>query len=485
MNRETSIGRLPLERLEDRALLSGAGSLDPSFGTGGIVNTADHPTTVLMRPDGKVLTAGWTSARKSTSLSLARYNSSGQLDPSFGTGGRVSSSALKEVEGAVVYPNQGTALDGKIVAVDFWYNLARFNSNGTLDKSFGSKGVAKPTLPSGTWYPASIDLVLQPDGKIIAGGSISDPSGPGINHTVFALARYNSNGSLDTSFGTGGFVRAIAGPGDSWINDIELQADGRIVVAAGAVHVSGGGLSQSSFVVARFNTNGTLDTSFGPSHTGVAAVGGGEAWGVAIQPDGKIVAAGRKGFSSERFEWMIARFDTSGNLDTSFDSDGTVVPPIPPDSWASNVAVQADGAIVAGGYVGDGMNAGLVRYDTSGQLDPTFGTGGIVITSMGGAGHWTLSIQSDGRIITSGRQLGGDGPTSQYLARYLGSTTVTTAAPAPTSGALVATTSLPLSPSSGDDSAVIAWPEVPSPLQFLGGWRSRKKLGTRLGDTLR
>src|SRR5262245_10401522 len=171
-------GRRPLlERLEGRALLSGAGSLDPSFGTGGIVNTADHPTTVSVQPDGKILTVGWTVDRNRTKLALARYNSSGQLDPSFGNGGRVSSTALTEAEDAVVYPNAGTGLDGKIVAVDFWFNLARYNPNGSLDTSFGKRGVATTTLPSGTWYPASVDLVLQPRGKIVAAGSLSARSG--------------------------------------------------------------------------------------------------------------------------------------------------------------------------------------------------------------------------------------------------------------------------------------------------------------------
>jgi uncharacterized delta-60 repeat protein len=315
----------------------------------------------------------------------------GALDAGFGLGGIVTTTIAS---GSTVATALAVQPDGKIVAggetavgSETQFALARYNLNGTLDTSFGSAG--KLTTAVGSGGSDIRALVLQSDGKIIvAGGADSG----------LALARYNPDGSLDTSFGTGGkVVTAVAVSGGAEAHAIALQTDGKIVVG-------GSNGDSSDFVLARYNPNGTLDTSFGTD--GIVITATGYLTALALQPDGKIVAAGGPRFT-------VARYNPDGSLDTSFGTGGTVTTDLLPGfEQANGVVLQPDGKIVVGGTLGGHL--GLLRYSTSGALDPTFGSmvTGFILPAFGQA----LVQQPDGKLVLTGYA---DGTEHAFaLARY-------------------------------------------------------------------
>ncbi len=235
-------------------------------------------------------------------------------------------------------------------------------------------------------------VVLQSDGKIVAVGQDSSD---------FALARYNADGSLDSSFGTGGKVTTDFGGSDAALAAV-LQPDGKIVAV---------GTSAADFALARYNTDGSLDTSFGTGGKVTTDFGGtDQAWAAVLQPDGKIVAAG---LASADF--ALARYNTNGSLDTSFGTGGKVTTSFEGSDQARAVVLQPDGKIVAVGW-DNGVEFALARYNTDGLLDSSFGTGGKVTTDFGGSDAALAAVlQSDGKIVA----VGFANTTDFALARYL------------------------------------------------------------------
>jgi uncharacterized delta-60 repeat protein len=239
------------------------------------------------------------------------------------------------------------------------------------------------------------------------------------------LARFNADGSLDAGFGSGGVVRIA--PVATAATDLAIQADGRIL-ASGLVHRDGYG----DLAVLRYNPDGSPDASFDGDGQAVVSFGettGASALALALQPDGKIVAAGRSDGSSQGF--VLARLNPDGSLDTSFDGDGRVTNA--GGESAADVVVQGDGRIVVAGVLigrtSDGTFAPsfqLARFGTDGALDPTFGSGGFVVTDRVSSGDRTeiaraLALQGDGKIVATGL---GFGPfsglrTDFATARYL------------------------------------------------------------------
>jgi uncharacterized delta-60 repeat protein len=418
--------------LEDRCLLS-AGQLDTTFGSGGIVTTAIGTGAIAyataLQTDGKILTAGFADFASGNRFALARYTTSGSLDTSFGSGGTVTT----KVGSFTDYGARGIAVqsDGKIVlagAASFKagteFALARYTTSGALDASFGSKGIGSTQLGS---FDIAYAEAIQADGKIVAAGT-SNQGPPGTTGPYdFAMVRYNSDGSLDTSFGSGGKVlTAFPGEGQTSINGITLQSDGKIVVAGDVG--PGPGDSGEQFTVARYNANGTLDTSFGGTGTVIVpTVTGGnteQATSVEVQSDGKIVATGwvhMFGYD----QWVTTRFNTDGTLDSTFGSGGTVTTLIGSGGDAYAVSLQSDGKIVVGGS----PNFSLARFNTDGSLDTTFNSTGVVTTPIG-TGSYARGVviqPADGKIVVAGEATVG-GTSDFAVARYLGSSAPTLAA---------------------------------------------------------
>ncbi|MFD8147058.1 calcium-binding protein [Streptomyces sp. NPDC059708] len=388
--------------------LGAPGDLDPTFDGDGRVVTDfggggfDESRGMVIQADGKIVTVGSTvpAAGGPSDMALARYNPDGSLDPTFnGDGdddGRIQTDLRggdDAAEAVAVQP------DGKLVVAGYSsepdsngsFTVARFNPDGSLDTSFDGDGFTFTDF--GTTGPqGAYGVVIQPGGAIVAAGE----SGTGV-----AVARYNaSDGSLDTSFGgTGKVTTAFAG-GSASAYDVALQSDNKIVIAgrSGYNYPS----NDSDFALARYNTDGSLDTTFdGDGRVTTGFTGPDVANGVKIQSDGKIVTAGSAGF-----DFALARYNPAeGSLDTSFDGDGKVTTDFAANSLdgAADLALQPDGRIVAAGI--SQADFGVARYNTNGSLDSGFGTGGKVHTDVSSGFFdtaYAVALQSDGKIVVSG-----------------------------------------------------------------------------------
>ncbi|MFI8825081.1 calcium-binding protein [Streptomyces sp. NPDC053431] len=383
------------------------GGLDPAFdGDGKVVTDVtgyDTSPGMVVQPDGKIVTIGRAAFDEtSTDFSLVRYNPDGSRDTTFGGGDGVVTTDFDFGN------DEGTAValqpDGKIVAVGGTANLsgngawlaARYNPDGSLDPGFGGDGKVVTEIDPDA-IETALAVVVQPDGRIVAGGE---------SIGVWSLVRWNPDGALDPTFGGDGIVTTPFGPTCCHaVNDLALQPDGRIVAAGRA----------AGLALTRYNTDGSLDLSF--DGDGRVTTGTGAAEGVALQSDGRIVTAGKEGNG-----FLVMRFTAAGAPDPSFDGDGRVTTSFGPgDGGAEDVALQSDGRIVtAGWYAGD---FALARFDTGGSLDPGFDGDGRVTTDFGGPDDQAgaVALQSDGKILAAGIA----GPaaattTDRALARYLG-----------------------------------------------------------------
>jgi uncharacterized delta-60 repeat protein len=315
----------------------------------------------------------------------------GDLDPSFGNGGIVIS------PGGPINPHAalGMALqaDGKIVAVGYgaaggssWdFAVARYSTDGSPDTSFGGSGVV--VTPLSNFDDFALSVAIQADGKIVVAG-VGGGGG-------FAVVRYNPNGSLDTTFnGTGKVFTQINA--SNYARSVATQSDGKIVVAGESYDSSTGG-----FTLVRYNTNGSLDTSFDNDGIVTTKVGNAfsSAYAVAIQADGKIVAAGNSSGGLS-----LVRYNADGSLDTTFNGTGIVTNPGSP---ALSVAIQADGKILtANGLNGLNSENRLVRYNANGTPDTSFGGTGSVAT---GIFVNSVVLQANGKIVAAGFTEFGEG----------------------------------------------------------------------------
>ena len=392
--------RCGMESLEARRLLS-AGQLDPTFGNGGIVtdNTLPGASAVVVQSDGKVVEASQFLGH----ISVARFNADGSPDKSFGYFGRLTS----DVAGVTKVADLALQSDGKIVIAFSEANgdflLTRYNPNGSLDTTFNHTGVV--TTDFGADEEATA-LTLTANGQIVAAGNSTISGRP---FSQLALARYNPDGTLDATFGNNGEV--LSGDvGHSYeISDVAVGPDQKVVVVGVLVGRFGMG---ESFLVLRFNPNGSADgTTFDlPPRVSQPPLGYNA---VAIQSDGKIVAAGEPNAP-------LVRYNTNGTLDGSFGNAGeidTVVGPNVSPVAFRDVLLQPDGKIVAAGSFStpEPHNFFLARYQTNGTPDPTFGTNGSVV----GDQLARIAMGPGGTIVAVG------GSVSQLeLARYTGDSTV-------------------------------------------------------------
>jgi uncharacterized delta-60 repeat protein len=280
--------------------------------------------------------------------------------------------------------------------------VVRYNTDGSLDTSFNGTGKVTTDVSGGNINGGSANSVaIQSNGKIVlAGNSIVSGGRPD-----FALVRYNTNGSLDTSFNGTGIVTTDIGGNGSGAISAAIQSDDKIVVAGWSTNVS----SNADIAVARYNVNGSLDTTFNGTGKVTTDIGGDteEGFSMAIQPDGKIVVAGRS-FNGIDYDFAVVRYNTNGSLDTTFGSGGKVTTAIGSGhDVAFSVALQSDGGIVVAGTDANGNDDdfALVRYTSSGSLDPNFNGNGIVTTNVSGAHRNqanAVAIQSDDKIVVAG-----------------------------------------------------------------------------------
>ena len=284
-----------------------------------------------------------------------------------------------------------------LLALCFAYPFVTFSQDGSLDNTFGVNGIVTTFFGSGDNYANA--TAIQADGKIVlAGASFNSNGSP-----CFALTRYNTNGSLDNSFGNSGIVTTSFGSGESYANDMAIQTDGKIVVAGESDNSTNS--SQPRFTLTRYNTNGNLDNTFGTAGIVITSfVSEGFANAMAIQADGKILATG-EGTNVGGAGIALTRYNINGSLDNTFGTAGIVTTSIGGSCGGSAIAIQADGKIVVAGYgltTNNQLCFALTRYNTNGSLDNTFGTGGIVTSLIGTSCRArALAIQADGKIVVA------------------------------------------------------------------------------------
>jgi uncharacterized delta-60 repeat protein len=400
------------------------GDLDPSFGVGGIVITnfrsaVDIGRDVAIQPDGHFAVSGTNMASiagPDQGFLVARFKPDGSADSTFSDDGWASThigGGYGEARGIALQP------DGKIVAAGIslgvFYGdltLARYHPHGDLDSTFGTDGIVALELGQ---VEEAWDVAIQPDGKIVALGSYRNPI---VSADDFLLVRYDSNGTLDTTFGSGGMVITDFGTNIEIGYSLALQVDGKIVVA-GVSYVNG----FSSFMsIGRYLPNGTLDSSFGgdgrvPVAVGQVAI----ARSVAIQANGRIVLGGLR--HSGDFDFAAVRLLADGTLDNTFSNDGIDVQQFTSEfDGCHDVLVQADQKILLVGRADAGAsndNFALLRYASDGTLDNSFGSGGKLVTAFGphSDGAYAVAVQPDARIVAVG--WANDGTNDDIaLARY-------------------------------------------------------------------
>lgn len=381
------------------------GSFDASFDSDGIVITdigtdKDNLTDILIQQDGKIVAVGSTNIPgpfSQSEICIVRYNPDGTLDTSFDTDGKVItqlSSGGNEEGNAVAIQS-----DGKIVVVGqspgTIYDeiiILRFNTNGSLDSTFGNNGLVIADINSKD--DVSFDVLIQPDGKIVITASTR------FGTTESFLLRYNIDGSLDNTFGNTGV---------GWIQDalarkMAIHSDGKIVVACPYLIGSTG-----VFYTVRFDTSGNYDNSYGTTGKIITDITSGvdQATCISIQGDGKIIAAGSSSDGTNH-SFSLVRYNSDGSIDETFSDDGIVITPIGSSNAIINsIDIQSDGKIVATGYAamnGNTINIAIVRYNSNGSLDNTFGSNGILTPSIGTSSSQGQSvlIQQNGKILVGG-----------------------------------------------------------------------------------
>jgi uncharacterized delta-60 repeat protein len=386
-----------------------AGALDTSF-AGGVVTTQvatgeDHARSAVVQPDGKIVVAGTSSNNTGTWVSLVRYERDGSLDTGFGNGGKLITpvGSRGNDNGATV----ALQPDGKIVvagssesqATGHDFLLVRYTADGSLDAGFGSGGKVVTDFSGNT--DRAWALLVQPDGKILAGGETN--SGSATSGVDFALARYNADGSLDTAFGSGGKVvtPVKSSAGTDVVRALALQTvdgDTRILAVGG----------DGDFLAVRYSMAGAVDAGFGTAGkiAGLFNATIGAAQAVVVLPTGEAVLAGQI-----QNHFAAVQLTATGQLDNRFGParDGRFEKALAAN-WNSATAVvrQEDGKLILGGWVYPGPatsgDFAAVRLLPDGTLDTGFAEGGIAVRPTAAAGKSdngrALVLQADERVPT-------------------------------------------------------------------------------------
>jgi uncharacterized delta-60 repeat protein len=367
-------------------------------------NDMRHGFDLLKRTGWKAGLLAVISSLLLVSLVLA----AGQLDLSFSQDGRVTTDWASGSDDDNAYA-VAVQSNGKIVAAgqhtnesmtDSNFAVARYNSNGSLDTNCIGDGKLTTNLGA---YDKAFDVAIQPDGKIVVVGDTCINVDTDLVCDV-AIVRYRPGGSLDTTFsGDGKQIIDFAGQTNGAEGGLAIQSDGKIVFAGFVVYAAQG---NSDFAVYRLNSDGSLDTAFG-GHGRVSFDFGNATWSdiaqdLAVQSNGKIVVGGYiyDGISFEKF--AVARLNTNGSPDTTFSGDGRQTTTFANSAQALSLALQADGKIVLAG-VSSGRFA-LARYKPGGALDQTFGGDGRVTTRFfDGSGGETEAICWDVAVLSTGK----------------------------------------------------------------------------------
>ena len=401
-------------------------NLAPAFVGTGMATTAFSGVEafgrgVVIQSDGKFLVAGYTNSSSTYfTFALARYNADDSLDVGFGNGGTVTT-ALKNNDASSAYALTLQS-DGKILVAGYTdsetnygvdFALVRYLADGKIDNSFGDAGVA--TTYFGTnYFSRGYSVVVQPDGRILVAGDYE------VSYdNSFAIARYKTDGTLDETFAGDGTTTTQFGQGDDAGRGMAIQSDGKIIVV-GTDYDYGA----NDFALARYNTDGSLDSTFDGENDGNGRVTTDfdakqdRAWDIVVQPDGKILVVGGSGPSFSDEDVLLARYNSDGRLDSTFGAGGYVRTVVGAHDSGYALTLQPDGKIVVvleeTLQSVEGTRFSVLRYNTDGSPDTTFDGDGKATADFGDAmlddSATAVQVQPDGKILVAGWTDSGNAP---------------------------------------------------------------------------
>jgi uncharacterized delta-60 repeat protein len=407
----------------------GPGDLDTTFNGTGILTTSigsgqDWGHGVAIQPDGKIVVVGrsnYDDFNGKSYFAVARYTITGSLDTTFNHTGIVTTPIGNDAIAISVVSQS----DGKIVVAGAsednvgTYDLAvvRYTITGVLDSTFNNDGIITTGISS--IDDGGTSAAIQPDGKIVVAGISINNNGD----NDFAVVRYTITGNLDSTFNNTGIVTTPIGSDNDWGTSVAIQPDGKIVVGGRSSNNNNDG-----FAIVRYTITGALDSTFNNTGIATTSLSSGDDWAysVVLQPDGKIVAAGSSDYGRN---FAVVRYTVTGTLDSTFNHTGIVTTSIDHSGEGAGVALQPNGKIVIGGYSSNNIGNfcfAVARYQSDGTLDTTFNHTGILTTPIGfSAGGDAMAIQSDGKIVVAGTsdEVFADGDDGDFaVARYLGDT---------------------------------------------------------------
>ena len=353
------------------------GRLNQTFNGGAFAipfNASSQAEDVAVQKDGKVLVAGVTLIGDVAHFALLRYNTDGTLDPSFGQGGKVSTLIGSEcwAKAIAIQPDGKILLGGFAVLSSPDFALARYTADGSLDEDFGSAGSI--TTEVGGFTDQIKDLTIQSDGTIIAVGDVFN----GGNFDI-GIVRYSPSSTV-ISISSLDVAQA-----DDLVNAVQLQSDGNILLTG----VTYSQTDQAFVLLARYLAGGMVpDLSFGSGGKAITSVSGVEDIGkdITLQEDGKILVTGSTWNPPHFYDIFLLRYNADGSPDMSFGSAGKVITDIEGGADdAIGVFYGSDGKILVAGTAGGTLNSAflLIRYKKNGELDPGFGNGGRALTDIG------------------------------------------------------------------------------------------------------
>ena len=388
------------------SIYSQSGNLDISFGTDG-KNVSCHidqmfEASSAIQSSGKLISFG-RNFSTTNGIYLLRYNVNGNLDTTFGTNGFVGDNQFGQtfaggpaVLDMVILPDDKILLLVRQSQSASNNYIVRLTANGAIDNTFNGTGILNFGIGSGLYYDWAITMQLQPDGKILVGGTSEAPVG-----MFYTLVRLNSNGTFDSTFGTNGKVHTQIFNGQSGLRSIVVLPSGKIVTGG---YCNDGATTR--YVLVQYSANGSLDTTFGAN--GIAAVPAlqtfrwDELRKILVRPDGKILVGGLTnslGQPNAIRGLGLTQYLANGTVDTSFGTNGVK---IIPDTDLGDMALQVDGKII---LTTPDLGFGVVRTLPNGTIDTTFGTAGYVNEFLNAPGRSSsgVLIQADNKIIVTGQ----------------------------------------------------------------------------------
>ncbi len=398
--------------------LNSNGSLNKSFNGNGklilpIGNSDDFATAMAITSTDKIIVAGYSDMiGQALNFSLLRLNKNGSLDKTFDEDGKLlwpdNDSITTQAYAIAVQPDGKTLVAGvNYESGNSHFLILRLNNDGKLDSSFNNTG--KLNVPIGNFHDEARAIAIQPNGKIVVAGYSYNGS-----DYDFSAIRINANGALDNSFDSDGKLSLAIPNSNEYLDAVSIQADGKILLA-------GAGIADGkrSFFIVRLNSNGKPDNSFdNDGKLNILINASSRVHTLAIQEDGKIIAAGESYDSYPNYNMAVIRLNNDGSFDNSFGENGKFI--MPSDKYygfARAMVIQPDGRIVL-----LSNSSLLVRLNSSGSLDSSFGTNGKTRPSkLVFNGNFTgIGLQQDGNIIAAGNDRTNESPADFVVMRFLG-----------------------------------------------------------------